>query len=1029
MSNFFKRLKSTDIDFRSYSQKENDFRRLAYINLVVCIIIAPIFCWVIKDTEISSIYFYLGLSYTVCFPVYITICWFVEILRDKLYQFFIFHLFVMTLFAFFDLIDNNFEIIDLISFYCLFSISIFIIQRLYISLIYVLYVSSLMLYAFQFTSSDQLLSKEMMLGFILAISVVCLLSLYSRNQMLSSVFDFNSYLERLSQGVKFGFVLFRFDNEKIEVLDFNDDIQIISTSKEKQEVKISLSKIFGDKLTKNDIRNLLKLQGNEYITKIIKVENQSFEMVFSPIKVNKIDCFLVKTNNVTDRIKEQEELILSEEKYRNLYHENQAGIFTLNTSFRLVNFNRTFEQIFENSFKVGDHFVNDDNEMKELLDIISETVRFNNYQTHFTLNNGSTKWLVFNFYFDELHQYIEGSVVDVSDIQKASNALRKSEEKYKLMYEESNDAILILDGSRVIDVNRRGMQIFGIPKEQFLDLDLWSLSLTDSEELRNQIKLYTTKLRQVGNVKFNWVFKGRYNSIEAEVAIVELVIGKQMLHQCVIHDVTEKNNSIRALERSTKNFESVLDSAPEGIFIIDKQEILYSNKEAFKILNTDKINRNELFVGEDQAKFDRLIEGKIEDSKPSESILLLNDGNKGVLAEVTIVNTIFGAKEAVLVILKDISFQIQLSKEVLRAELAEENSKKLSKEIKERIKAENEIQNLLLKTKAIYDSSSNIFLVTLDLDGRVTYFNKHSESYFKQVSNRDIKIGDFITDYFKSIFDENLIIEFQQIFTKVIGGKSRQFEVEFNYFSDHLWIEIFMNPIYDTEGNVSEVSLIYHDITVKKRSEKETNESLKEKEVLLKEIHHRVKNNLQVISSILNLQSSFVQDPGTLEILQESRNRIRSMAIIHENLYRTTNFSSIDFEGYLKNLVLNLSALYQRSDCQINIIYDLQPVEISIDQAVPSGLIMNELITNALKYAFIPGDDRSNELLICMKEEEGTIYLQVSDNGVGLSDDINYSNSDTLGLQLVVTLCEQLDGSMSLESTNGTNFLISFEKL
>ena len=120
--------------------------------------------------------------------------------------------------------------------------------------------------------------------------------------------------------------------------------------------------------------------------------------------------------------------------------------------------------------------MNDDNEMKELLDIISETVRFNNYQTHFTLNNGSTKWLVFNFYFDELHQYIEGSVVDVSDIQKASNALRKSEEKYKLMYEESNDAILILDGSRVIDVNRRGMQIFGIPKEQFLDLDLWSLS-------------------------------------------------------------------------------------------------------------------------------------------------------------------------------------------------------------------------------------------------------------------------------------------------------------------------------------------------------------------------------------------------------------------------------------------------------------------------------------------------------------------------------------------------------------------------
>lgn len=885
-----------------------------------------------------------------------------------------------------------------------------------------------MLYAFQFTGNDQVFSKELIFGFLVTFSIACLLSLYARNQMLSSVFDFNSYLERLSQGVKFGFVLFRLDNDKIQVLDFNDDIQIIS-SKDKQELKDSLSKIFSDKLTKNDIRNLLKLDENEYITKIIKVENQSFEMVFSPIKVNKIDCFLVKTNNVTDRIKEQEELIFSEEKYRNLYHENQAGIFTLSTSFRLVNFNRTFEVMFESSFKVGDLFVSDDDEMKEILDLISETERFNNYQTHFTLSNGTIKWLVFNFYFDELHQYIEGSVIDVSDIQKASNALRKSEEKYKLMYEESNDAILILDGSKVIDVNRRGMQMFGIPKEQFLESDLWNLSLSDSEELRNEIKIYNTKLRQLGNVKFNWTFKGRFNPIEAEVAIVELVIGKQMLHQCVIHDVTDKNNSIRALERSTKNFESVLDSAPEGILIIDKQDILYSNKELYKILKTDKIERNQLFVGEDQQKFDKLIDSKSEDSKPIESILLLNVGEKGVLVEVTIVSTIFGAKEAILVILKDISIQIQLSKEVLRAELAEENSKKLSKEIKERIKAENEIQNLLLKTKAIYDSSSNIFLVTLDLDGCVTYFNKHSAIYFKQISNTDIKVGDFITDYFISIFDEELIVEFNQILAKVIAGKSRQFEVEFNYHFDQLWIEIFMNPIYDTEGNVAEVSLIYHDITVKKRAENETNESLKEKEVLLKEIHHRVKNNLQVISSILNLQSSFVQDVATLEILQESRNRIRSMAIIHENLYRTTNFSSIDFEGYLKNLVLNLSALYQRSDCKINIVYDLQPVEISIDQAVPSGLIMNELITNALKYAFIPGEDRSNELLIRMKEEEGTIFLQVKDNGVGFSDDINYSNADTLGLQLVSTLCEQLDGSMSLENKDGTNFLISFEKL
>ena len=352
-----------------------------------------------------------------------------------------------------------------------------------------------------------------------------------------------------------------------------------------------------------------------------------------------------------------------------------------------------------------------------------------------------------------------------------------------------------------------------------------------------------------------------------------------------------------------------------------------------------------------------------------------------------------------------------------------------TKEIKERIKTEKELENLLLKTKAIYDSSSNIFLMTLDLEGRITYFNKHSQNYFEGIIGEAITQGVKITDYFKSLFNRSEILVFQELLIKVLNGKSRQIEIEFNNQIESKWIEIFMNPIYDIEGTISEVSLMSHDITIKKRAEKETFESLKEKEILLKEIHHRVKNNLQVISSILNLQSSFIYDPKTLSILQESRNRIRSMAIIHENLYRTTNFSSIDFAGYIKNLVINLSALYQREDYKIDIVYDLQQVEISLDQAVPSGLIMNELITNSLKYAFINRQVKKNQLTISMKEEEGIIYLGVKDNGIGLPANFEIGKTDTLGLQLVVTLVEQLDASLEYKIDEGTDFLISFEKL
>lgn len=151
------------------------------------------------------------------------------------------------------------------------------------------------------------------------------------------------------------------------------------------------------------------------------------------------------------------------------------------------------------------------------------------------------------------------------------------------------------------------------------------------------------------------------------------------------------------------------------------------------------------------------------------------------------------------------------------------------------------------------------------------------------------------------------------------------------------------------------------------------------------------------------------------------------MAIIHENLYQTTNFSSIDFASYIQNLGTNLNALYYQENYKIYLKYDLQLVEISLDQAVPSGLILNELITNSLKYAFIDST-KNNEILISLKEEQNRIYLRVKDNGIGLPPNFDIEKSDTLGLQLVSTLVEQLDATLSYNVEEGTDFQISFEK-
>ena len=211
------------------------------------------------------------------------------------------------------------------------------------------------------------------------------------------------------------------------------------------------------------------------------------------------------------------------------------------------------------------------------------------------------------------------------------------------------------------------------------------------------------------------------------------------------------------------------------------------------------------------------------------------------------------------------------------------------------------------------------------------------------MKNLDLKLHENYLKYFLKVVSEKRLIAFGTMLKSIKKGKSYKFEAQLLSGEKTFWLEIFMSPIFDTKGEVIEVSMVAHDSSEKKLISLNISESLKEKEILLKEIHHRVKNNLQVISSILNLQSSFVTDENTLEILQESRNRIRSMAIIHENLYRTEDFSSINFSSYLENLLANLVASYRINE-EVLLETSLEEVDLILDQAIPCGLLVNELI-------------------------------------------------------------------------------------
>jgi two-component sensor histidine kinase len=200
-------------------------------------------------------------------------------------------------------------------------------------------------------------------------------------------------------------------------------------------------------------------------------------------------------------------------------------------------------------------------------------------------------------------------------------------------------------------------------------------------------------------------------------------------------------------------------------------------------------------------------------------------------------------------------------------------------------------------------------------------------------------------------------------------------------------------------------------------------QSLAEKEALLKEIHHRVKNNLQIVSSLLYLQEAYMKDPKGVEILRESQNRVKSMALIHEQLYGRADLAKIDFGRYIQELVTNLFDAYGIDPPRIQLNVRADDIALGIDMAVPCGLIINELVSNALKYAFLP--DHSGTIDIVIRSlEAGRIKIVVADNGVGFAQPPADAEKKSLGLRLIDTLTTQLDGSISIKTENGTRFSI-----
>lgn len=329
-------------------------------------------------------------------------------------------------------------------------------------------------------------------------------------------------------------------------------------------------------------------------------------------------------------------------------------------------------------------------------------------------------------------------------------------------------------------------------------------------------------------------------------------------------------------------------------------------------------------------------------------------------------------------------------------------------------KAEERYRNL-------FDNATDAILTT-DIEYNVTSWNKSAERIFGWAEN-EITGKKLLPLIFDQTLEKNL-------FQNVISGGTVSGVETMLLRKDGRKIDVSMtvSPLLDQDNNVIGLSGIIRDITERKRAEEEIRTALKEKEILLKEIHHRVKNNMQIISSLLKLQSGYIKDQKYKDMYKESQNRIITMSIIHEKLYQSRDLSKIDPRGYIRDIVTGLFQSYEVNAGKIALILNVENVPLGINSAIPCGLIINELVSNSLKYAFTHG--RGGEIKIGLRSADGMIELIVADNGVGIPENIDFRKAESWGLRLVKILAEnQLHAEISLDRSKGTEFQIQFREM
>jgi PAS domain S-box-containing protein len=592
---------------------------------------------------------------------------------------------------------------------------------------------------------------------------------------------------------------------------------------------------------------------------------------------------------------------------------------------------------------------------------------------------------------------------DVTKRKQVREALEKSEERFRTLVERGTDGLLLLDEAGTILYGSPSLTTMLGYEEGSAD-GLPFMDFLHPEDLDPAVRLFEKLVTNPDALEHSELRirhkKGSWSHVE--------VMGTNRLHDSAVEavvinlrDITERKQAEGQLLESEAKYATLVDQARVGILIIQDEAIVFANRHHTELCGRTPEELIGLPFSEawgtvtpesrksSEEKYTRLMAGRLSPEGCELDILCKSGEMRNVELSGQLIQ--YGGRPAAMAVVRDIT---------------------------ERKRADEALRQSEEKRRSLLENSPD-FIIEVDQDGTILFINRTVKQYTVQ-ETIGRRCYDFIpTEHHDAhrqaiarVLQTGKVVNIQ---TAADGPRGRT-----------SWYHTRFAPVKE-EGRVATVMMIASDITQSKEGEDDLRRALQEKEVLLQEVHHRVKNNLQLISSLFNLQSRYIKDQAALRAFESTRNRVVSMSILHEKLYRAEDLGRIDLEEYLTGVVAQLYRSYEVDSNIIRTRVDIpQGAIIDIDTAVPCGMIVNELVSNSLEHAFAGGGE--GEILVSLSsgDDEGAYVLTVGDNGIGLPQDMDLSNTGSLGLQLVHSLTEQLGGSLEVEATEGTTFRIRF---